>query len=179
MKRLRRWLFNFAAAVSLILCVATVVIWVNSYFSYVEVNWVHAARTRAVALPTGMLGWVSCNDSLGKPPGFYYSSSERPVRDFAKPRLKNYVELAGFGLAWESAWRGTGVMSLVHVPCWFAAGMTSILPGIFWSRRRADRRRKRWLAERRCVVCGYDMRVTPDRCPECGTIPEGAKGAAT
>ncbi len=51
----------------------------------------------------------------------------------------------------------------------------AILP-VRWVFARAARRR--WDREHagRCVACGYDLRASPDRCPECGLLPRRRTG---
>jgi predicted amidophosphoribosyltransferase len=54
------------------------------------------------------------------------------------------------------------------VPFWALAFATAMVPGLV-SARRACRTRR--LRVGLCPACGYDLRATPDRCPECGTAP--------
>jgi hypothetical protein len=59
---------------------------------------------------------------------------------------------------------------ILMFPHWAALAITMLLP-LFWGRRIL---RRRLLETGRLCVCGYDLRATPDRCPECGKIPETA-----
>jgi hypothetical protein len=64
-----------------------------------------------------------------------------------------------------------GFERCVHIclPYWFlmllfAIGMAPLLSQAYLRRRSASR-----AAANHCVQCGYDLRATPQRCPECGT----------
>jgi hypothetical protein len=56
----------------------------------------------------------------------------------------------------------------ISLPFWLLAILCGIAPVLRWNPRRLRRRRR--LAAGLCLTCGYDLRATPDRCPECGTI---------
>ena len=58
------------------------------------------------------------------------------------------------------------------VPFWFLACVAAAAGG--WSLRK---RRTPPDADR-CLSCGYDLRATPERCPECGAVPRRRSGAA-
>jgi hypothetical protein len=76
------------------------------------------------------------------------------------------VALAAGGLGFCLPWpRGAGAWTVALV-LFLVAG-----PGALWLNRRLGRRlptpQRRFLAGQ-CVRCGYDVRASPERCPECG-----------
>jgi hypothetical protein len=87
---------------------------------------------------------------------------------------------SAFGLIDETYWQprpaavpATGVPTQrragsrrIWFPTWTAAVAFAVLPGCVWARRLG---RQRGGCAGRCPTCGYDLRATPDRCPECGT----------
>jgi hypothetical protein len=56
--------------------------------------------------------------------------------------------------------------AVVTIPYWFLLVLTAIIPAVSIRRRIRQLHRKR---NNLCQQCGYDLRATADRCPECGT----------
>jgi hypothetical protein len=54
----------------------------------------------------------------------------------------------------------------LQLPLWFWAIVLGVLP-FFWARRNLQSYRRRKLGL--CCRCAYDVRATPQACPECGT----------
>ena len=68
---------------------------------------------------------------------------------------------------------------LVGVPCWAVVVSTGVLPAL-WVRQWTRGRRRRWRTARGlCPGCGYDLRATPGKCPECGHVGVGTSPPVT
>jgi hypothetical protein len=169
---LKRRLFNLAAAVSMALCVATAVLWVRSYSISDTVGRVGQVKVMCIDSLVGSLNLaVTGADPENEEPG------PRPYYFYNRGNCRGSLGVWAGGKRVRFGGRidtksGFGWMVVPH---WIAALLLSALP-LWWAR--VYQRVRRWASQGRCARCGYDLRATPERCPECGALPEAPPAAA-
>jgi hypothetical protein len=186
-----RWrIFTVAAAVSLVMCLTFAVFWVRSKAT--SDFWQVIRRSHVGGV--GNLRQYQCASDEGMIQLVYHRHTETSIRNSRQWPADGKVET-------ERTWRTLPPASErgarfdtflgffnhplrkdgfhVIIPHWFVVLMSGVLP-LAWIHAR--RRRARRAAAGLCAACGYDLRASPERCPECGTaVPKGREnvGAVT
>jgi hypothetical protein len=169
----KRHLFNLPAGLSMLLCVASAFIWIRSYnvWDVFRLPYSHALGT---------------NTYRGAISVFWANPPRRWLRSTWNLHSGQEDLLIGgwgrFVVQGDTAEFGdpTGVIAVgIWFYTWFLTTFFLILP-LIWAVHyrmrsvRRDRERKG-----KCIKCGYDLRGSPDRCPECGVVPTFPANAAS
>jgi hypothetical protein len=74
---------------------------------------------------------------------------------------------------WESNAVSEAVIHRISLPWWFTCTVLGTMPTIIAFEALKGARRRQRSTKGLCPKCGYDLRETPHRCPECGTERSG------
>jgi hypothetical protein len=179
---MRRLLFTLAAATSTLLFAAICLLWLRSHFrrdyAWAFLPWPGDATGQRVLWLNADTGngqleiswkiWPAADREQLRQRGdigadnLYHRAFPEIPPGYARsdpPTIWNAV-----GFKYYTGASHTGIW----FPYWFATLLTATPPTV-WTIARTRRRRREKAG--RCLACGYDLRATPDRCPECGAVP--------
>ncbi|HZN69002.1 MAG TPA: hypothetical protein VFB66_27225 [Tepidisphaeraceae bacterium] len=176
---MKRRLLNLLTGLSLLLCAAVAAVALASYGGEVQIRWPSPGTRLVVSVSRGEI-LVERARSLIDGVGFnpHRRVTAGPARDFTAAVSGHVSRGAGShsryagGVQIGRVYRPSGfefVVVYVVVPVWLL--LLPLAPAwtpSLWQFARARARQRRGL----CPSCGYDLRATPDKCPECGLAPD-------
>jgi hypothetical protein len=179
-KRVRRWLFTIDAALSLLILVLLCGIWIRSHFALDEISFIwdgqNPGNGRSLLFQTDRGGFqISWGKHTASPRPFdgsywpqisgeHFSLNGQPFSSVTSDARWLSIQHLPINLAANSPMNED--ITSVFGPIWFLVLLAAILPAVWLVL--AVRRRSRGTPGF-CRKCGYDLRASPERCPECGT----------
>jgi len=169
---MNRSLHRVAVAISALLLFVGLIQWARSYVQLQ--NWAWATNAREYHLfshwgglyVAGIANWSAPHALVYRPEGPYgwdrWGDESYYLLEKARPWLPTYVtgSLRNDGL--QPCW-------VLVLPYWVFCAVLSLLPFRVALRYMRSSRRARLGC---CARCGYDLRASGPRCPECGHVRE-------
>ncbi|HEY7088040.1 MAG TPA: hypothetical protein VH518_08125 [Tepidisphaeraceae bacterium] len=173
----RRTIFDATVAVFVL---ATASLWLRSLWVVDGITWTNSSFFVNLFSSGGrvVFTWFEYPNRTASPPGWSFSRSSRaaspPFWESGEPQ--HGWRFAGFEHAdwWPmgntnklSVWFFVPTHHLTAVPYWFI--LTLLLTPIALLRLLVSLRSRSRARRMLCAECGYDLRASRERCPECGT----------
>lgn len=149
-----------------VLTLAGVAVWATSIWFAVEVAGPLPKGTDfRISIGGGAGLWVTCSNMMPSRSWEIWIERNKDKRFFSDASILEH-HAAGFGIEWwkDSSDRVLNVAMLLWPFPLCGVLATAGFCTAEWRRRRLSGC---------CKRCGYDMRATPERCPECGTVATG------
>lgn len=157
--------FTIMSVVSLLMFVAVTVLWVRSYWWWDSLTSRFGQHNLILGSASGDIVFIAIQYE-GERSGFEWEAASERADDPYEGSLERLLRI-------RSLWQMGSFLGMnygsweLNLPYIYAGAITLATPTAWLIRHARKNRRTTGL----CTACGYDLRATPDRCPECGALP--------